>query len=240
MEVLKILFKFPCRGRKEVFFESLDSLNNNIRDRENYHISLTLDTDDSVLNTPEVVDKIKTYPNTSIEWGYSTSKVDAINRSMPNYEFNLIICWSNDMFATFYGFDDIMREYILQSCGNSGMDALIHFPEPDTKHILNVLYIATKKYYDRFGYIYHHSYLSLFCDNETLEVAKLLGKYHYIDIPNLYVHKNPAYTHHNMVRDELFNQQQNCWDIDQKNFNIRKERNFDLHLVTDIAKFVSK
>lgn len=228
MRPLKILFKYPCRGRTKLFFESLDSLNNNIRDRNNYHISLTLDTDDEILNTPGVIEVIKQYPNTSIEWGLSTSKIDAINRSMPDYDWDIIIAWSNDMFATFYGFDDIMREMILQACGNSGMDALIHFPEPDSREFLNVLYIATKKYYDRFGYIYHPSYKSLFSDNETMDIARMLGKYHFIGTPGLYEHRNAAYHQYGLERDELFNHQQSLWPIDEANYNERKSRNFDI------------
>lgn len=229
-EPLKLLFKFPCRGRKEMLIKSLDSLVDNIRDRENYYIALTLDTNDLVLNNQETIEKLLSYPRTHIFWGESYSKVDAINRSMPDCEWDVIICWSNDMFATFYGFDDIMRLYILQACMNGGMDALIHFPEPDTKDILNVLYVATRKYYERFNYIYHPSYLSLFCDNETMCVAQLLGRYHYIGTTGLYEHRNPAYSHHGMERDELFDYQQSLWGLDEANFHARKAKNFDLKL----------
>lgn len=228
MNPLKILFKFPCRGRREIFFESLDSLNNNIRDRNNYLISLTIDTDDEILNNQEVIDAISEYPNVEIKWGTSNSKIEAINRDMPDYDWDVIVCWSNDMFATFYGFDDVFREYICAVC--TDLDGLIHFPERDAKENLNVLYIATRKYYDRFRYIYHPSYKSLWCDNETMEVAKLLGKYHYIGTPDLYVHKNPAYHHYNIERDELFNHQQSFWHVDESNFYARKAINFELSL----------
>jgi len=228
VDITKILFKFPCRGREKMFFESLDSLNENIRDRNNYHISLTLDTDDKILNTKEVIEKINTYPNTSIEWGLSKSKIDAVNRSMPGYEWDVVICWSNDMVATFFGFDDIMRQYFYNIINNHGDDFLCHFPEQDAREYLNVLYIATKKYYDRFGYIYHPSYLSLWCDNESMCVSKMLGRYHYVGTPDLYVHKNPAYHQHKIERDELFNEQQGHWAVDEANFHERRKRNFDL------------
>jgi hypothetical protein len=228
MNPLKILFKFPCRGRREVFFESLDSLNNNIRDRENYLISLTLDTDDEVLNNEEVINAINAYPNVQIEWGTSSSKIEAINRSMPDYDWDVIVCWSNDMFATFYGLDDVFRASIISV--SPDLDCLVHFPELDAKEALNVLYIATRKYYDRFGYIYHPSYKSLWCDNETMEVAKLLGKYHYFNVPSLYIHKNPAYHQYQMVRDELFNHQQSFWHEDESNFRQRQSINFELSL----------
>ena len=230
MPPLKILFKYPCRGREAMFFESLDSLNNNIRDRNNYLISLTLDTDDEILNHPEVIQRISKYPNTQIEWGLSESKIHAINRSFPDYDFDVIVCWSNDMFATFYGFDDVFRAEILNKFGNDGMDGLAHFPEEDAKHWLNVLYVATRKYFDRFGYIYHPSYKSLWADNESMEVAKLLGKYHYFGTPGLFVHKNAAYTKYGLPRDQMFEEQQSLWPVDEKNYHDRKVRNFDLNL----------
>lgn len=227
---LKFLFKFPCRGRVKELFASLDSLHVNIRDRENYHISLTLDEDDEILNNCEVVDRINMYSNVSIEWGKSISKIDAINRSMPKIDYDILIVWSNDMFATMYGFDDIMRSYMVDIMQEHGDELLFHFPEPDSREFLNVLFISTKKYYDRFSYIYHPSYVSLFCDNETMEVARLLKKYHYVNIMGLYEHRNPAYGKYNIQRDSLFNLQQSYWNIDEQNFNERKKRNFDLAL----------
>lgn len=229
-EPLKILFKFPCRGREKMFFESLDSLNDNIRDRNNYHIAITLDNDDEILNREEVIQRLSQYPNKSITFGFSESKIHAINRDFPEYPFDVIICWSNDMFATFYGFDDVMREYIYHLINNHGEELLVHFPEPDSGQALNVLYVATEPYFRKFGYIYHPSYKSLWADNESYDVAKLLGKYHYVGINGLYVHKNAAYHQYNLERDALFNEQQSYWTIDEENYKARKARNFDLNI----------
>ena len=226
---LKLLFKFPCRGRGKIFFDSLNSLNTNIRDKENYLISITLDEDDNILNNPDTIAKIEAYPNVKIEWGLSDSKIHAINRNFPDYNFDVVICWSNDQFATFYGFDDIMRDYIMSVSNTRGdFDFLAHFPEPDSREYLNVLYVATKPYYDRFGYIYHPSYKSLWCDNESMLVSQMLNRYHYISVPGLYEHRNPAYTRHGMERDELFDIQQAHWQSDELNFIARKAKNFDL------------
>ncbi len=226
-EPLNILFKFPCRGRTETFFKSLDSLNDNIRDRNNYLISLTLDEDDELLNRPEIIERINTYPNTKIEWGLSKSKIDAVNRSFPDYDWDIVVVWSNDMFATMYGFDDIMRSYMYQVINNCGDEMLFHFPEKDTMAVLNVLYVATRKYYERFGYVYHPSYLSLWADNETYDVAKILNKYHYIEVLGLYEHRNPAYGYNTEI-DELFDYQQSLWGVDERNYFERKIKNFDL------------
>ncbi len=227
-EPLKFLFKFPCRGREKSLFESLNSLNNNIRDRDNYHISLTLDTDDPVLNNEQVISALSLYPNISIEWGLSGSKIAAINRSMSDYDWDVVICWSNDMVCTFFGFDDIIRGEAKDALQEHDYDLLLHLPEEDTKDILNTLYIATRKYYERFGYIYHPSYLSLFCDNETMAVSKMLGRYHFLNTYGLYVHKNPAYHVHGLERDELFDYQQSLWGVDEKNYNERVAIKFGL------------
>ncbi|MES2287400.1 MAG: hypothetical protein V4547_17030 [Bacteroidota bacterium] len=236
-EPLKILWKFPCRGRVDLFFKSLDSLNDNIRDRNNYLISLTIDTDDVILNTPEVIERINTYPNTSIEWGLSKSKIDAVNRSMPNYDWDVCIVWSNDMVCTFFGMDDIMRADMYNIINNHDDDFLIHYPEQDAREFLNVLLIVTRKYYNRFNYLYHPSYLSLWCDNETMCVSKMLGRYHYVGTPSLYVHENAAYHQYNLKRDELFNEQQSHWAVDEANFHERRKRNFDLKEDEIVDKF---
>lgn len=228
-EPLKILWKYPCRGREKLFFESLDSLNNNIRDRNNYHIALTIDNDDEILNTPEVRAAIAQYPNTSIQWGLSESKVHAINRDMPDYDFDVIICWSNDMVMTMFGADDIIRDYILQIRNNrEDFDFLLHLPEKDSMEALNVLYIATRPYYERFNYIYHSSYKSLWCDNETYSVANLLKRYHYIGVLGLYEHRNMAYSEYGVMRDDLFNFHQSLWSVDEANFYERRKINFNL------------
>lgn len=225
---LKILFKYPCRGRYDLFFESIDSLNNNIRDRNNYHISLTLDTDDEILNQPKVIERINTYENVSIGWGLSESKIHSVNRSMPDYDFDILICWSNDMVATFWSFDDVIRAESSQWLEVYDYDLLLHFPEPDTMDALNVLYMATKKFYDRFGYIYHPSYKSLWCDNETMSVAKMLNRYHYFGTTGLYEHRNPAYNIHGMPKDDLFIYQQSLWGVDEANYHERAKIKFGL------------
>jgi hypothetical protein len=237
-EPLKILFKFPCRGREASFFKSLSSLNDNIRDRDNYFISLTLDEDDTVLNRPDVIERIGKYPNVGIEWGLSKSKIDAINRSFPkDYDWDVVIVWSNDMICTFYGMDDIMREYMYSIINNSGDKFLCHFPDNDAKEFLNVLYIASRNYYEMFGYVYHPSYLSLWCDNESMCVAKMLGLYHYFGVPGLYVHENPAYHQYKVKRDELFDEQQGHWQVDESNFHARRRIDFDLKEEEIVDKF---
>ncbi len=221
-----ILFKFPSRGRPEKFFIALDSIVNNIVCDFAYHISCTLDEDDKAMNNDEVRQTLSTYKNLSIGWGKSTSKVDAINRDMPEIDWDILVNFSDDMLFNFYGFDEVIRQEMMQNFPDT--DGYLHFPERDSMAALCVLTICGRKYYDRFGYIYNPEYKSLFCDNEQMEVAKILGKYIYLPYM-IFEHRNPAYAHYNEERDAMFNNQQQIgWTIDQQTFNRRKAINFGL------------
>lgn len=221
IESYKILFKYPSRGRRERFFEGLDSIVNNVRDTENYQVLCSFDVDDSVMATKDL---LADYPKAKAYYGRSKSKVDAINRDIEYAEdWDIIICMSDDMRFTFYGFDDLIRIHFQEH----GLDTLCHIPDQDAKSFLATMYIAGREYYNRFGFIYNPEYLSLHCDNEVQDIAMYLGKYRYMDCPGIIKHLNPAYGH--LPKDEMFIEQQEIgWTIDQKTYERRKAKNFDL------------
>lgn len=221
-----ILFKLPSRGRPERFFKALDSIVNNLATPYAYHISCTLDEDDPTMNNPHTKEKIEQYKNTSISWGLSKSKIDAVNRDMPDIEWDILVVFSDDMRFTCYGFDEMIRQEMLQNFPDT--DGYLHFPEKDSMAALCVLTIMGRKYYNRFLYVYHPEYKSLWADNEQMEVAKKLNKYAYIYYI-VFEHRNPAYHEYNEEKDEMFLEQQNIgWTIDHETYIKRKAKNFDL------------
>lgn len=218
-----ILFKYPSRGRKDRFFDGLDSIYRNMADRTSFHVSCTLDTDDPIMTDPDVIERIDSYENAMIAWGQSKSKIDAINRSMPPVPWDIVVVMSDDMQITFYGFDEIIR----QQFADGDFDKLIHVPDNDAKSALATMYIAGRTFYNRWQYIYNPIYYSLFCDNEIQEIAQALGKYRYVDCPGMIFHGNPAYGH--MPKDDMFLQQQEIgWSADQETYLKRKAINFGL------------
>lgn len=220
------LFKFPSRGRPVRFFKSLDSIIHNISDKDYFHISCTLDLDDEAMNNEQVIERIKQYPNTSIEWGYSKSKIDAINRSMPNIDWQILIAMSDDMIFNIFGFDTMIGVDMLNHFPD--FDGLLHYPDQDAKEHLATMYIAGRKWWEfRDKNIYHPSYQSLWCDNEEMLVAQMCGKYKYCGY-QINLHNNPAYGH--LPKDQMFEMQQGHWPIDEANFNERKSKNFYLNL----------
>lgn len=224
---LKILVKLPSRGRPEKLLKALDSIVDNIQDKENTFISLTLDTDDNTVNNEEFISKIRTrQANISIEWGLSTSKINAVNRSIPDIDWDVICIGSDDIYFNFFGFDSVIRAEMNGNFPDG--DGYLHFHEKDSGAALCVMTVCDKKYYSRFNYIYHPEYLSLFADNHQMDVAKLLGRYVYIPY-SIMEHRNPAYNEYNEVRDEMFNEQQKIgWTIDSETYNRQKAKNFDL------------
>jgi hypothetical protein len=217
------LFKYPSRGRPERFFKSLDSIYNNVSDKDHFHVSVTADLDDATMNNPEVIEKINSYPNISIAWGHSESKIDAVNRSIPDMDWDVIIVHSDDMVFNIFGFDTMIGVDMMNHFPDG--DGLLHYPDQDAKSALATMYIAGRKYYDRFGYVYHPSYKSLWADNEVQEVAKTLHKYFYCGY-QINVHLNPAYGH--LPKDEMFNKQQGFWNEDEANYHKRAALNFGL------------
>jgi len=220
------LFKFPSRGRPDRFFRSLDSIYNNVSDVDYFHVSCTLDSDDVTMNNPKVIERINSYKNISIEWGQSNSKIHAINRSMPDIKWDILVCMSDDMVFNLFGFDVCIGVDMLTNFPD--FDGLLHYPDQDAKEHLATMYIAGRKFYRQFGFIYHPSYKSLWCDNEIMAIAQKLNKYKYLGY-QINIHLNPAYGH--CEKDAMFLEQQGYWNEDEANFREREKRNFDLHLI---------
>jgi len=153
--------------------------------------------------------------------GKPTTKVDAINRDLNEfpYDWDILVNMSDDMIFTVKGFDDTIRMAF------DGLDQCIHFPDGVTGDALVSLSILGRKYYERFKYIYHPDYASLYCDNETMDVAKLLGKYKFVN-KDIFKHLHPA--HGNAPNDEQYVRTESYHPIDHRVYNQRKDRNFDL------------
>ena len=55
-------------------------------------------------------------------------------------------------------------------------DGVLWFNDGFQGNRLNTLCILGKKYYERFNYIYHPDYISLYCDEEQTNVARNMNK----------------------------------------------------------------
>lgn len=229
MSDYKILVKYASRGRPERFFDGLNTIRNLCYNQSRVFTLVTLDTDDLTMNNDEVKEKIAQYPNVHPIYGKSEGKIHAINRDLdliPDEwkDWDIVANFSDDMRWTMNGWDELIRADFRQF--SPDCSHFMAYLDEDAKGAISTLYIAGRKWFDRFGYIYNPVYLSLFCDNEIEDIAKMLGKYHYTGY-TIYKHLLPAYGH--LPEDNLWRTQQDLgWTVDMKTYNERKEKNFYL------------
>ena len=228
---MKILFKYTTRSRRSNFLRGIDSIINNLSDKENYHIYTTFDVDD---------DKMRPLPeikgNHAYIAGTSKSKVYAINRDMDfinnQYDWDILVNMSDDVIFEVKGFDDIIKESF-KKYGHDyegdydyfklDLDQVLHFPDGNRADLLTVS-IVGREYYNRDNYIYHPDYKSLYCDNEAMEVAKMRGCYKFVD-KQIFNHLHPAYN--KGVFDEQYKHTESFGHEDYQTYQRRKANGFN-------------
>lgn len=217
---MKILYNFATRSRPLRFFKALDNIKE-MSANDNYIVLAKLDSNDA-----SNYEQIKNYPYCIIVSGYSKSKVHAINRGIIPDGWDILINMSDDIRWTVKGFDDIIRQDIED-------DIFLHYPEPfaDTQCALqrklpiSVVSIMDKKYYDRFGYVYHPDYTSLWCDNEATEVARRLGRHKFVN-KVIFSHDHPQSRKANM--DFQYKFTESFYKTDQLVYNRRMAKGFPI------------
>jgi hypothetical protein len=176
---MKILIKFPTRGRKHKFLNVLKQYQNLCSGISNVKFLITLDIDDNEMNNNDVIDILSSFKNTKFIFGSSKSKIDAVNRDMgTDNDWDIVLLASDDMIPKIKGYDEIIRDNMKKYFPDT--DGVLWFADGNRKD-LNTLCILGKKYYERFNYIYNPEYLSTWSDNEFTDVANILGKQVFID-----------------------------------------------------------
>lgn len=218
---MRILYKYTTRSRRSNFLRGYDSILNNIANREDYHILISVDKDDQSMFPLPVLDG-----NHTFVVGNSKNKIDAINRDLNefDYDWDILICMSDDMIFTKKGFDDIIRAEFYND-----FNQYIHFNDGNQKCNVCTMHIVGRNYYDRFKYIYHPDYISLWCDVENDIVAKQLGCYKYMgDNLKLFKHLHPAWGLAPQDALSIKTEDRALWVADEITFNKRKIKNFGL------------
>lgn len=176
---MKLLVKFPTRGRPDKFFTVLDRYYYGAKRKDLTSFLVTCDLDDASMNNDAVRQKLQGYKNLAVIYGNSKSKIEAVNADMIHApEFDIILLASDDMVPEEKGYDEIIRQKMTDL--HPDTDGVLWFFD-GYRRDFNTLCILGKKYYERFGYIYHPSYKSFWCDNEFTDVANELGKQTFID-----------------------------------------------------------
>jgi hypothetical protein len=221
---MKILVKFPTRGRKDKFFGTLMKYQRMCNNIDNLKFLISIDSDDQSMNNKETFEILETFRNVNVILGLSKSKIDAVNRDIDSEDdWDIILLASDDMIPIVKGYDDIIIENMKKFYHDT--DGVLFFNDGFQKNKLNTLCILGKKYYKRFNYIYHPEYKSTWCDNEFMDVANILQKQTYFDqIIIKHEHPDWGYGKSDIIHQKNY---QN-WNYDKLLYEKRKKLNFEL------------
>jgi len=222
---MKILVKFPTRGRASLFFKTLDLYYSMAENLNDLFFLISIDTDDHEMNNVNINEKLLTYDNLQFVYGNSKNKIDAVNRDMDllYFDYDIILLASDDMIPQIKGYDLTIRNKMQDNFPDT--DGILFFNDGYRNNELNTLCILGKKYYERFGYIYCPEYNSLFADNEFMQVGYLLNKQIYFD-ECIIKHEHPDNGFAGMARDNIHVLNHKYYHIDERVFLERKSKNF--------------
>jgi len=222
---MKLLIKFPTRGRKNKFFDTLKVYQNLCEDFTNTEFLITMDIDDLEMNNQHTIDVLNTFKNVVYFFDKSESKIHAVNRDIDKFkkEWDIVLLASDDMVPQVKGYDNIIREKMKEHFPDT--DGVLWFNDGFQQRKLNTLCILGKKYYERFNYIYNPEYKYCWSDNEFMEVANLLKKQVYFE-QVIIKHEHPDWGYGN--KDFIHEKNNQYFRYDMNVFNNRKIKNFDI------------
>lgn len=160
-------------------------------------------------------------------FGSSKSKIEACNANMNDidYPWDIVVLVSDDMIPQIKGYDDVIRNHMLSKFPDT--NGILWFNDGCQADKLNTLCIFGRKMYESFGYIYHPSYKSLFCDTELTDACRttLADKCSYS--PYCIIrHEHPG-TGFAQNMDGLYQANQRFWSTDMYNYISRKSYAYD-------------
>lgn len=215
----RLLIKFPTRNRRNVFLNTFDLYYNMLSGKHDFEFRISMDADDHEMNSQDLWEYLDSKKNITYCYGDSKCKVEAINANMHDTQFDVVLLASDDMVPKEQGYDDIIMQAFERLY--PAFDGAVWFNDGRVGNSLCTLSIMGKKLYDRFGYIYHPDYKSLFCDNEFHEVCHSWSKMTYVDrviIQHAWVDATGV--------DELHRRNESLWQRDQRMYELRKANNF--------------
>ena len=236
---MKILYKYPTRERPLLFSKTLISWYSKMS-LDNFEFLISCDVDDVTMKNDEMKAFLQQFKNLSVRYDDNKTKIEACNRGVSTSQFDIIVLVSDDMIPEVNGYDNIIVEKMKENYPDT--DGTLWFFDGYNKQI-NTLSILGRKYYDRFGYIYHPSYRTQWCDNEHTDIAMSLKKMKkYDDVIIRHVHPEivvkqkeaaaafskhiPEYVANRFAgHDQLWLRNSNG-DSDMQNYYSRKQQGF--------------
>ena len=228
---MRILLKCPTRSRPGQFIRVLNQYVTLANRPDLLGVCVSCDHDDSTMTDSNVQLSIKNITHqvawSEIYYGNSTSKIEAVNADIADisWNWNIVVIVSDDMVPQVKGYDDVLRSHMIAKFPDT--DGILWTNDGTQGDKLNTISIMGRKMYESFGYLYHPSYKSLFCDTEFTDLCKgsLASKCTYIPYM-LIKHEHPG-TGFPQRNDALYTRNNSFWYTDLMMYISRKNYQYD-------------
>jgi hypothetical protein len=221
---MNILIKFPSRERPKKLLECVRRYISLADDINRIKFLFSFDEDDDTTYSDIFLTELK-YLCANIEYyivfSKSSSKIHAVNRDIEIVDnWDIILLASDDMIPEKKSYDSLILKDMSENFPDT--DGILWYSDGFRNDIIT-LSIMGREYFNRFGYIYHPSYKSFYCDNEFTEVGQLLGKIYKSD-QTIIIHEHPD----NMKQhyDDLYIKNSMFSNQDLMTYNQRKNNKF--------------
>lgn len=211
---MRILLKCPTRGRREKFLSTIQKWVDFADDASLFGILVSADIDDVSMRGFRETD-LPSVPWKKVCFGNNKTKIEACNADMNiDWQWDIVILVSDDMIPQVKGYDTQIRSAM------KSLDHVVWVYDGYQNGNLNTLNIFGRVRYQAWGYLYHPSYKSLFCDNEVTDWCRdNPGKC--TIIPRVLVkHDHPLAT--SSVFDSIYARNQVHYNADDLNYKKRK------------------
>lgn len=225
---MRILLKCPTRSRPQRIVDTLRKYVQLANHPELLGVAVSCDADDSTMQpTDQLMGVLSPCAWKRVFYSENKSKIEACNANIHeiDYPWDIVVLVSDDMIPQIRGYDDILRSHMQARFPDT--DGILWFHDGYQGDKLNTLTIFGRKMYDRFGYLYHPSYKSLFCDTELTDLCKgeLRSKCSYVPY-TIIRHEHPG-TGFGQHMDGLYQKNQRYWNEDMYNYIARKTYAYD-------------
>lgn len=225
-----VLVKLPSRGRPQKLLDVLQLYVNNAHDMSKMIFMITLDSDDSTVDTSLIDSLISVHHNIRVYVGVSGTKIKAVNRDMEVAPFfDILLLASDDMIPIVGGYDEIIRTTMHKHYPTT--DGVLWFNDGLQGNGLNTLPIMGRAYYRRFGYIYNPLYKTLWCDKEFTDISIRLGRQTYF---SQVIIEHRHFINGKAEVDETYIKNNTGSEEDTEVYNSRKGTNYGMVMTTGL------
>ena len=170
---MKLLIKFPTRGRPVWFIKTLDKYLRMLSGKHEVEFMIAMDVDDETMRNDVMADYLgylsevqPDYVTITWYWKEHKGKVDAVNSCISHREFDIVLVISEDIEPQEHGYDDIivrdMTSVFPDLNGiiyyNDSRNAIPH--RRNKGRIAITIPILGKSIYTKLGFIVHPAFLS--------------------------------------------------------------------------------